>query len=73
MAASTLDGLRLAPASAQPIDIPTVDPTQVYRLTITMTPTVEGVHLVAINVSLKHDDGTDVRTFSVPIIAAAGG
>jgi hypothetical protein len=40
---------------------------------VTLTPTAEGVHLLGFTVSLKHDEITESRTFSVPIIVGAGG
>ncbi len=66
------EGLQLAPNFA-PIEIPSLDPTQVYRLTIPVTPTADGVHLLGLSVSLKQDDLAESRSFSVPIIVAPGG
>jgi hypothetical protein len=66
------EGLQLAPNFA-PIEIPTLDPTQAYRLTIPVTPSADGVHLLGLSVSLKQDDSTESRFFSVPIIVAPGG
>jgi len=61
--------LQLAPGSA-PIEIPAVQPGQVYRQTVTVTPTVDGVLLLGVQVSLKHDEISETRTFSVPVIVA---
>ena len=66
------EGLQLAPNFA-PIEIPSLDPTQVYRLSIPVTPTADGVHLLGLSVSLKQDDLAESRSFSVPIIVAPGG
>src|ERR1700726_4052349 len=66
------EGLQLAPNFA-PIEIPSLDPTQVYRLSIPVTPTADGVHLLGLSVSLKQDDLAESRSFSVPIIVASGG
>jgi hypothetical protein len=66
------DGLQLAPNVA-PIELPALDPTQVYRLSIPVTPTADGVHLLGLSVSLKQDDFAESRSFSVPIIVAPGG
>ena len=63
-------GLQVAPGDDQ-IEIPSVEPTQVYRHSIKVTPTEEGVLFVSLNVSLKHDEVSDSRVFSVPIIVAA--
>jgi hypothetical protein len=63
-------GLQVAPGDDQ-IEIPSVEPTQVYRRSIKVTPTAEGVLFVSLNVSLKHDEVSDSRVFSVPIIVDA--
>lgn len=65
-------GLEVAPAAAT-IRIPAIEPTQAYRVTITATPTADGVQLLGLGVSLTHDDTTETRTFSVPVIVAASG
>jgi hypothetical protein len=52
------------------IEFAEVEPEQVYRHSIKVTPTAEGVFLVTLNVSLKHDQMADSRVFSVPIIVA---
>jgi hypothetical protein len=64
------DGLKFAAGDAE-IDIPSVEAAQVYRHSIKVTPTTEGVMFVNLNVSLKHDEATDSRVFSLPIIVAA--
>ncbi|MGO9512139.1 MAG: hypothetical protein ACLP2F_00665 [Steroidobacteraceae bacterium] len=61
------DGLQLAPGEDR-IEIPSVDAAQVYRYTIKVTPTAEGVLLLRLTVNLKHDEMTDSRIFAVPII-----
>ena len=66
------DGLQLAPNLA-PIEIPSLDPGQVYRLSIPVTPTADGVHMLGLSVSLKEDDSAESRSFSVPIIVASAG
>ncbi len=66
------EGLQIAPNLA-PIEIPSLDPGQVYRLSIPVTPTADGVHLLGLSVSLKQDDSAESRSFSVPIIVASGG
>ena len=38
---------------------------------ITVTPTAEGMLLLSLKVSLKHDEMTDSREFAVPLIVAA--
>jgi hypothetical protein len=64
------DGLQVAADDGQ-IAFPAVEALQVYRHSIKLTPTDEGVRLVTLTVSLKHDEMTDSRVFSVPIIVAA--
>jgi hypothetical protein len=53
------------------IEFAEVEPEQVYRHSIKLTPTAEGLFLITLNVSLKHDQMADSRTFSVPIIVAS--
>ena len=65
-----LTGLQVAAGEGQ-VEIASVEPGQVYRHKITVTPTQEGVLSVTLNVSLKHDEVTDSRVFSMPIIVAA--
>jgi hypothetical protein len=65
-------GWQLAPGSAS-ISIPAVQPGQVYRQTVTVTPTAVGVQLLGLQVSLKHDEVSETRTFSVPVIVAPAG
>ncbi len=61
------DSLVLEPDSG-PIEIPAVEPTQVYRHNIKLTPTTEGVQLLGLSVTLKHDEIVETREFAVPII-----
>jgi hypothetical protein len=63
------DDLTVAPEASQ-FDIPAEEEAGgVYRQTLKVTPNVEGVSLVGVTVSLKHDDITEQRVFSIPIIA----
>jgi hypothetical protein len=62
------DGLIVA-AGANQFDIPSEEAGEVYRQTVSVTPTAEGVLLVGVTVLLKHDEITDQRAFSIPIIA----
>jgi hypothetical protein len=64
------DGLTLPAADGQ-LEIPSMDAMQVYRRTFKVTPTAEGVQLIGVKVQLKHDDVTESRAFSVPIIVVA--
>jgi hypothetical protein len=64
------DSLVLAQGSG-PIEIPAVEPTQVYRHNIKLTPTAEGVQLLGLSVTLKHDEIVETREFAVPLIVAA--
>jgi len=61
------DGLTVAPGANQ-IDLPAVEAGQVYRQSVKVTPTVDGVLLVNLSVSLKHDEILESRTFSIPLI-----
>ena len=62
------DGLTVAPGAAH-FDLAAVEAGQVYRQSFTVTPGAEGVLLLGLTVSLKHDDTTETRTFSIPLIA----
>jgi len=67
---SASEGLKIADGSSR-LEIPSVEPARVYRRAIKVTPTSEGVLFVSLTVNLTHDETTDSRAFSVPIIAAA--
>jgi hypothetical protein len=41
-----------------------------YKLSVTVTPTKSGVLLLGVSVSLKHDEITESRAFSIPLIVA---
>jgi hypothetical protein len=64
------DGLQVADGDSK-IEVPALDANQVYRHTITLTPAAEGVLLLNLNVTLKREELSDSRIFSVPIIVAA--
>jgi hypothetical protein len=64
------DGLQLGAGENQ-IEFAEVEAEQVYRHNVKLTPTAEGVFLLTLNVSLKHDQVTDSRVFSVPIIVVS--
>jgi hypothetical protein len=61
------DGLTIAPGANQ-IELPAVEAGQVYRQSVKVTPTSDGVLLVNLSVSLKHDELTESRAFSIPVI-----
>jgi hypothetical protein len=61
------DGLTVA-AAAKQVDLPAVEAGQVYRQTVTVTPATDGVLLLGLTISLKHDEMTDSRAFSIPLI-----
>jgi hypothetical protein len=61
------DGLTVAPGANQ-IDLPAVEAGQVYRQSVKVTPTADGVLLLSLTVSLKHDEMTESRAFSIPLI-----
>jgi hypothetical protein len=56
-------------AGAKQFDIPAEEAGEVYRETVNVTPNAEGVVLLGVTVSLKHDEVVDQRVFSIPIIA----
>jgi hypothetical protein len=61
------DGFTLA-SGANSIDLPPVEAGQVYRETVKVTPSAEGVLVLGLTVSLKHDEITESRSFSIPVI-----
>ena len=46
----------------------TVEAGQVYRQSVKVTPTADGVLLLNLTVSLKHDEINESRAFSIPLI-----
>jgi hypothetical protein len=61
------DGLTVAPDTNQ-FHVPVVASGQVYRQSVKVTPTAEGVLLLSLAITLKHDEMTESRAFSIPII-----
>jgi hypothetical protein len=64
------EGLEV-PAEERRFEFASVEPSQVYRRSIRLTPTAEGVFLLTLTVNLKHDQLADTRVFSVPLIVTA--
>jgi hypothetical protein len=62
------DGLTVAEGANQ-VALPSVQAKEVYRQSFKVTPTAEGVLLLGLTVSLKHDEMTESRAFSIPVIA----
>jgi hypothetical protein len=61
------EGFTLADAAGQ-FDIPTIAAGEVYRHTVNLLPTTEGVLLIGVTLLLKNDDGAETRSFSIPVI-----
>jgi hypothetical protein len=61
------DGLAVAPGANQ-IDMPAVEAGQVYRHSVQVTPAADGVVLLGLTISLKHDELIESRAFSIPLI-----
>jgi hypothetical protein len=61
------DGLTVGLPTDQ-IDLPDVEAGHVYRQSLKVTPTAEGVLLLNLTILLKHDEITESRAFSIPII-----
>jgi hypothetical protein len=61
------EGLMIAPGENQ-FALSAVQAGEVYRQGIRVSPTMPGVLLLNLTVSLKHDEMTDSRVFSIPII-----
>ena len=64
------EGLAVADGFAH-VEIPSVEPGQVYRQSTRVTPSAEGVMFVTLKVSLTHDQVAESRTFSLPVIVGA--
>ena len=62
-----IDGLTVLPG-AKAFGAGPVEAGQVYRHSIEVWPAVEGVLLLNLTVSLKHDEVTESRVFSIPLI-----
>jgi hypothetical protein len=62
------DGLTV-PSEAAEFSIPAAAAGEIYRQTVKVTPDAEGVLLLGVTVSLKHDELTDLKSFSIPLIA----
>ncbi len=65
---SGADEVSVAPG-ASPFEIASEEAGEVYRHTVSVTPNAEGVLLLGVTVTLKHDEMVDQRAFSIPIIA----
>jgi hypothetical protein len=61
------DGLTVAP-DANAIDLPAVEAGQVYHQSVKVTPSVDGVLVLSVSIALKHDEMTESRAFSIPLI-----
>jgi hypothetical protein len=61
------DGLAVAPATSQ-IALAALEAGQVYRQSVKVTPGAEGVLVLGLIISLKHDEMTESRAFSIPLI-----
>jgi hypothetical protein len=70
VAVSGSDGLKVE-AGEQQFAFSEIEAAQVYRHSIKVTPTGEGFYLLTLSVSLQHDQTTDSRVFSVPILVGS--
>jgi hypothetical protein len=61
------EGLKLEDADHH-FEFPTVEAEQVYRHSIKVMPTAEGLYFLTLAVSLQQDQSSDSRVFSVPIL-----
>jgi hypothetical protein len=51
-----------------PFEIPTIKAGEVYRHTVSILPTVDGVLVIGVTLQLKTDDNVETRAFSIPVI-----
>jgi hypothetical protein len=61
------DGLKIPPDAAQ-FALAALEAGQVYRQGVKVTPSTEGVLVLGLIISLKHDEMTESRAFSIPLI-----
>jgi hypothetical protein len=61
------DGITV-PAGTNQIDMPALEAGQVYRHSIKVNPNAEGVLLLNLTLTLKHDEITESQAFSLPLI-----
>jgi hypothetical protein len=66
------DGLKVDQGGEQ-FEFSAVEAAQVYRHSIKVTPATEGFYLLTLSVSLQHDQTSDSRVFSVPILVGNAG
>ncbi|MGA2399979.1 MAG: hypothetical protein ABSG30_18240 [Steroidobacteraceae bacterium] len=64
------DGLQLGPGEEQ-FEFAALEAAQVYRHSIKLIPTANGLYLLTLSVSLQHDQTSDSRVFSVPILVGS--
>ena len=55
-------------AGASQFDLAAVEAGQVYRQSVKVSPSAVGVLLLNLTISLKHDEMTESRLFSIPLI-----
>ncbi len=61
------DGVEVPKAMGE-IAVPALDEGGVYRESLIVTPTKDGILLVGVNLTIKHDDIEETKGYSVPII-----
>jgi hypothetical protein len=61
------NGLTLADGAGQ-FETPAIAAGEVYRHTVNLLPTNDGVFLIGVTLLLKNDEGADTRAFSIPVI-----
>lgn len=61
------DGVEVSKAMGE-IAVPALDEGGVYRESLIVTPTKDGILLVGVNLTIKHDDIEETKGYSVPII-----
>jgi hypothetical protein len=62
-----VEGFAVAPADAQ-FEFAPIASGEVYRHTLKVMPTTEGVWVVGLTLLLKSEDNTETRAFSIPVI-----
>jgi hypothetical protein len=72
VAVTGAEGLDLQPGDER-FEFPAVEAARVYRHSVKVTPASEGLYVLTLSVSLQHEQTSDSRVFSVPILVDGAG
>jgi hypothetical protein len=72
VAVTGAEGLDLQPGEEH-FEFAAIEAARVYRHSIKVTPASEGLYVLTLSVSLQHEQTSDSRVFSVPILVGGAG